>query len=219
MGIFRGSKLETIDGTIPSVQEAKHIEVGDFVMNDMSVSKVYFKDTSDEIKVLLKFIIHAEGVHSPSQSSVRSNSASRMAEDFVMVTPNHIMLRIREEDMADQLSDSTSSSDGTKIPVMLKCDYVPARLMKVGDLVPRWGGGFGMITSITHEGGRSTQLLTKDGLLMINRDIISCYVEPYETIRRLSGPVKHLSGISPLLVSKPFYYIPKKIYKFGLDHS
>ena len=227
MGIYSGSQLEALDGTIPSILQAKDAKICDYIMTDISISKIYFKDNSKEIKVLLKFTIHPESDPSRPELSVRSASTSRLGEEL-MVTPNHIMLRVRSPEYEhtqnshgytypEHIQDS-SSSDGTKIPEMLPCDHVPALEMKVGDMIPRWCGGYGIITDISHEAGKTTQLMTADGLIMVNRNIISCYVTPYETIRRLSKPVKFLSSVNSLLVSKPFYSIPKKIYKFGLDH-
>lgn len=195
MGLSDNSTIHLVNGEFNSFVNAKSVRVGNRVFVDMNVSKVYFRDYSKDQQLMKIFTIVHEGEVSK-----------------LMLTENHIMLRVIGEDIVSE-EETTTSSDKTKIPEMLKCDCVPAREMKIGDLVPRWCGNFGVITHIEHGIGRSIQLMTKSGLLMVEKNIITCYVEPYETIKRLSVPVRHLSDFSHILVKKPFYYIPKKIYK------
>jgi hypothetical protein len=199
MGVFSGSEVLYMDDTYNTLLPVKDIRVGRYIMTDMSTSKIYFKSKGNNPKVLRSFTIQ---------------NAEELSE--LTVTNNHIMLRVIPEAIVSH--ECTSSSDTTPIPEMLKCDYVPARELKVGDMIPRWSGNFGIIVGIEHKLCRSVQIMTNNGLLMIDKNILTCYVEPYLTIKRLSGPVKHLSGVSTILVAKPFYYIPEKIYNFGLDH-
>lgn len=191
-----------------SAFQAYMVRVGDYIMTDMSVSKIYFRDKSKDPQMLLKFTIKSIGEAQETLSTV-------------CVTPNHIMLRVKPEQLTESGDTSytpDSESGEMRLPEMLKCDKVRADKMIVNDLVPRFAGGCGIIVSVEYIVGKSIQIMTDNGLLMIDRNIVTCYVRPLKLIRNLAKPVSILGGISSMLVAKPFYYIPKKIYKFSIDH-
>jgi len=189
-----------------TITDACKIRVGDYTMTDMSVSRIFFKDSSKGVKMLLKFTIKHIGLDE--------------SYSVISVTPNHIMLKVKPD--STELSDNSgsgTSSDEVKIPEMLKCDKVRADSLRKGDMIPRWAGNCGIIVDITHTTGKSVQLMTENGLLMIDKNILTCCVRPYGFVDKSARPVAVLSSVSPLLVSKPFYWLPKKIYKFGIEHS
>ena len=207
MGIWRYSGLITMDDQNNTISDACNVNVGDYVMTDMSVSRIFFKDSSKDPKMMLKF-------------TIKYNHLGQDHFSTISVTPNHIMLAVKPESL--ELRDSSSetgSSDDTKIPEMLKCDKIRADKLKVGDIIPRWAGGFGIIILIEHTTGRSVQLMTENGMLMVDKNIMTCYVRPYGLVKQSSKPVNALSSVSSALVAKPFYWLPKKIYKFGIEHS
>jgi hypothetical protein len=122
------------------------------------------------------------------------------------------MLRVRSESILDS-SDTDSSSDNFRIPEIRPSTLVEAKDMKVGDLIPRWAGGYGIIVGRETVVGKSIQIMTNNGHLMLDKNIITCHVAPYGFSYYGSKPVKLLSSISPYLVKRPFYSIPKRIYK------
>lgn len=207
MGIWRYSNIVYMNDNHNLSSHAYTINVGDYIMTDMSVSKVYFKDKSKSTKMLLKFTVKSIGEIQETLTTI-------------CVTPNHIMLRVRDDSlsMAANYTGSSSDSGELRVPEMLKCDKVRADKIMVGDTVPRFAGSCGIIISAEYIMGKSIQLMTDNGLIMIDKNIITCYVRPLKLVSNSAKPVAVLSGISSLLVSKPFYYIPKKIYNFGLDH-
>ncbi len=201
MGVFSGSNIIYMGDAYNAIVPASEIKVGKYVMTDMSTSRVYFKSKSSP-QLLKRFTIKC---------------SDSFESTYLVVTNNHVMLRGIDNGSRDEID--TSSSDNTRIPEMMKCEYVPASQIEVGDHIPRWNGSHGIVVKVEHIVGKVTQLMTESGLLMTDKNIITCYVTPYPLIKNVSRPVKHLSRLSTLLVSKPFYYIPEKVYKFGIEHT
>lgn len=204
MGIWRYNSLIVMDSECNSATDACDISVGDYVMTDMGLSKIFFKDKAQTARMMLKISIKHIG--------------SEEIYSVISVTPNHVMLVVKPETLMPE-EDSATSSDEIRIPEMLKCDKIVASSLKIGDIIPRWAGNCGIVIDIQHTTGKSVQLMTENGLLMIDKNIITCYVIPYGFVKNSAKPVKLLSAISPLLVSKPLYWLPKKIYKFGMNHN
>lgn len=200
MGVYSGSNMVYMGDTYNAIIPASEIKVGKHVMTDMSTSRVYFKSKSGP-QLLKRFTIKCP---------------DSFESTFLVVTNNHVMLK---GVAAEEVDSGTSSSDNTRIPEMIKCEHVPASQLTIGDHIPRWNGSSGIVVNVEYIVGKTTQLMTENGLLMIDRNIITCYVAPYPLIKNISKPVKYLSHISTALVSKPFYYVPEKLYKFGIDHA
>lgn len=204
MGIHKNSQLIAIVEDTNSICPAKSIKIGNYTMTDMCTSKIYFKDHTKNEKLLLKFTILDE-----------SNLST------ISVTYNHVMLKVDQKviNSYNELVSVDSTTTTSEIPQILKCDEVLASDMKVGDLIPRWAGSFGIIIKIEHEMAKTVQLMTVNGLLMIDKNIITCYVKPHNMIKRLSTPLLWMSNINKYLVAKPFYFIPKKIYNVYIHYN
>lgn len=205
MGIGKFNKLIAITDDVSSLTDAKDIRVKDMIMTDLSMSKVFFVDRSNKEKMLISFTIKDTNSDNISQISV---------------TYRHIMMKVREDSLVSsshsrELMDShTPTSDQeNQIPEMLPFTIVEAKELRVGDLLPRWAGGSGIIITRETVVGKSVQIMTENGLLMLDKNILTCYVAPYSFCYYASQPVSFLSGISHYLVKKPFYALPKKLYK------
>ena len=197
MGVGSVNRLIALADDVTNLIDARNVKVNDRLMTDMSMSRVFFVDKSKKDKLLIRFTIN--------------NFDDSDPVSVITVTANHLMLRVVSVGSPD--TETTSSSDDTRIPIMLPCLTVKAKDMRVGDHIPRWAGRFGVIVKREVAVGKSVQIMTENNILMIDRNIISCHVSPYNFSFYASRPVKFLSGISPYLVGKPFYILPKMIYK------
>jgi hypothetical protein len=177
--------------------EARNVKVKDILMTDMSLSKVFFVDKSKKDKLLIKFTIRS--------------SCDKDPNSILTISPNHIMMMIEKIPEVDD--EVTSSSDDTRIPTIRPHIFVEAKDMHVGNFIPRWGGTYGEIIKREVTVGRSVQIMTANNILMFDRNIITCHVSPYNFSYYGSKPVKAISGVNHHLVKKPFYCVPKFIYK------
>ena len=242
MGIGRYNKLIAIIDDISAQTEAKDIRVKDMIMTDLSMSKVFFVDKSKHEKMLLSFTIKDINSDNISQISVTYRHIMMKVQEGVLrsievlanssisdeialssrkynssISSEIALSSISKEHNAD-LSQTPTSDQENQIPELLPYSLVEAKDLRVGDLIPRWAGGAGIIVERETVVGRSVQIMTENGIIMLDKNILTCHVAPYSFCYYASQPVQFLSGISHYLVKKPFYALPKRLYKRFLLH-
>ncbi len=214
MGVGKYNKIVAITDSVNQQIEAKDAHVGDMMLTDLSMGRIFFVDRSKSEKMLLSFTIKD------------SDNISQIS-----VTYRHIMMKVNPKvldypsypdnsdspnssDKPNNMNNSDSpTSDELRIPEILPTTLIEAKDLRVGDIIPRWAGGYGIIVAREPILGKSVQMMTDNGLLMVDKNILTCYVAPYSFCYYASMPVSFLSSISRYFVAKPFYVFPKMMYK------
>lgn len=175
MGFGRLNKVIILDDNVKENSLIKDLSIGDYLMTNITVSKIYFIAKMAKHELMIRFTVR--------------NCKDEYSN--ITVTKNHIMLVYDGKHIVERNADS----------------------LDIGDYIPRWADNRGRIVKREFIVGKPIHVMTENGIVMIEGNLSTCYVYPYSICRHSAKPVKLLSNISGgILVSKPFYYLPQKLY-------
>jgi intein/homing endonuclease len=175
MGFGRLNKIVTLDDHARENSLIRDLRIGEYIITNITVSKIYFIAKMDKYELLIRF-------------TVRN---SKDEHSRITVTKNHVMLVYDGKQIVERNADS----------------------LEKGDYIPRWADNRGRIVKREFIVGKPIHVMTENGVVMIEGNLLTCYVHPYSICKYSAKPVKLLSNVSGgILVSKPFYYLPQKLY-------